>query len=73
MNPLSLRLLRVFSELGKERLDLHTLHESAGSDPAQRRLVLDTIDELKREGMLDERSGDFYALTAKAKALIALT
>jgi hypothetical protein len=71
MQPLSIRLLRVFGELGKDRLDLHTLLESAGNDPADRRLVLDAIEELKREGMLEERSGDFYALTAKAKATAA--
>lgn len=71
MHPYSMRVLRVFGELGKERLDLHALLESAGSDPHQRRQVLDAVDELKREGLLNERSGDFYALTEKAKALIA--
>jgi hypothetical protein len=71
MQPLSIRLLRVFGELGKDRLDLHTLLESAGSDPAERRLVLDAVEELKREGLLEERSGDFYALTEKAKASVA--
>ena len=73
MQPLSIRLLRVFAELGKDRLDLHTLLESAGNDPAERRRVLDTIEELKRDGLLEERSGDFYALTAKAKATIIAT
>lgn len=71
MQALSHRLLRVFGELGKDRLDLHTLLESAGNDPAERRLVLDSIEELKREGLLEERSGDFYRLTEKAKAIIA--
>jgi hypothetical protein len=37
MQQLSIRLLRVFGELGKERLDLHTLLEAAGNDPAERR------------------------------------
>jgi hypothetical protein len=73
MQPLSIRLLRVFGELGKDRLDLHTLLESAGNDPAERRLVLDAVEELKREGMLEERSGDYYVLTPKAKATVALT
>ncbi len=66
-----MRVLRVFGELGKERLDLHALLESVGSDPGQRRQVLDALEELKREGLLNERSGDFYALTEKARALIA--
>lgn len=72
MDTFSIRLLRVFAELGKERLDLHTLLEAAGSNPADRRRVLDTIEELKRDGMLEERSGDFYVLTAKAKSTIAI-
>ncbi len=72
MQALSMRLLRVFGELGKERLDLHTLLEAAGNDPAERRRALDAIEELKRDGMLEERSGDFYALTAKAKAVIQI-
>ncbi len=72
MQALSIRLLRVFGDLGKDRLDLHTLMESAGNDPAARRLVLDAVEELKREGLLEERSGDFYALTEKAKATVAV-
>ncbi len=67
MQALSMRLLRVFGELGKERLDLHTLLEAAGNDPAERRRALDAIEDLKRDGLLEERSGDFYAITAKAK------
>lgn len=71
MQALAIRLLRVFGDLGKDTLDLHTLLESAGNDPADRRLVLDAVEELKREGLLEERSGDFYALTEKAKTTIA--
>jgi hypothetical protein len=71
MQALAMRLLRLFAELGKERLDLHTLLESVGSDPRQRRLVLDAIEDLKRDGMLDERSGDFYAITEKGRSIVA--
>ena len=65
MTPLSLRVLRLFGEMGKDRLDLHALFEAAGNEPAERRGVLDAIDELTRTGMLDACGGDFYALTEK--------
>jgi hypothetical protein len=51
----------------KDRLDLHVLFEAAGNEPAERRDVLDAIEELMRAGMLDECGGDFYALTEKGK------
>ncbi len=50
MKPLSLRVLRLFREMGKDRLDLHVLFEAAGNEPAERRRVLDAIDELTRAG-----------------------
>lgn len=67
MKPLSLRILRLFGEMGKDRLDLHVLFEAAGNEPSERRQVLDAIDELTREGVLDACGGDFYALTEKGK------
>ncbi|MGO8814964.1 MAG: hypothetical protein ACLQVG_09955 [Terriglobia bacterium] len=71
MKPLSLRVLRLFEEMGKDRLDLHVLFEAAGNEPAARRGVLDVIDELTRAGMLDACGGDFYALTEKGRGAIA--
>jgi hypothetical protein len=71
MKPLALRVLRLFGEMGRDRLDLHVLFEAAGNDPAERRGVLDTIDELTRAGMLDACGGDFYALTERGKGAIA--
>ena len=35
MKPLSLRVLRLFGEMGKDRLDLHALFEAAGNEPAE--------------------------------------
>jgi hypothetical protein len=67
MKPLSLRVLRLFREMRKDRLDLHVLFEAAGNEPDERRSVLDAIEELTRAGMLDECGGDFYALTEKGK------
>jgi hypothetical protein len=71
MKPLSLRILRLFEEMGKDQLDLHVLFEAAGNEPAERQGVLDAVDELTREGMLDASGGDFYALTERGKVAIA--
>lgn len=67
MKPLSLRVLQIFGELGKNRLDLHALFEAAGNEPAEREGVLDAIDELTRAGMLDACGSDFYTLTERGK------
>jgi hypothetical protein len=71
MKPVCLRVLRLFEEMGKDRLDLHVLFEAAGSEPAERRGLLDAIDELTRAGMLDGCGGDFYVLTERGKGAIA--
>ena len=71
MNPLSLRVLRLFREMVKDRLDLHVLFEAAGNEPAERRRVLDSIDELTRAKMLEACGSDFYALTERGKGAIA--
>jgi hypothetical protein len=71
MKPLSLRILRLFGELGEDRLDLHVLFEAAGNEPAKRQDVLDAIDELTGAGMLDACGSDFYRLTERGKGAIA--
>lgn len=67
MMPLAMRVLRLFGEMGEDRLDLHVLFEAGGNEPERRERVLDAIDELVRAGMLEASSGDFYALTEKGK------
>lgn len=71
MKPLSLRVLRLFREMGEDRLDLHVLFEAGGNEPEERLLVLDSLDELVKAGMLEAQSGDFYALTEKGKRAAA--
>lgn len=71
MKPLSLRVLRLFREMGTDRLDLHALFEAAGNEPAEREGVLDAIDELTRTGLLDACGSDFYMLTERGKRTIA--
>ena len=71
MKLLSLRVLRIFEEMGKDRLDLHVLFEAAGNEPAERKVVLDAIEELTSAGMLDACGGDFYGLTERGKEVIS--
>jgi hypothetical protein len=73
MEPLSLRVLRLFGEMGKDRLDLHVLFEAAGNEPTERQGVLDAVEELTREGLLDASGGDFYVLTERGKGAITQT
>ena len=71
MTPSGLRILQIFKELDRERLDLHALFESAGNEPESRNAVLNTVDELVREGLLESCGGDFYSLTDNAKRLVS--
>jgi DNA-binding PadR family transcriptional regulator len=71
MSTLSGRVLQVFKDMRKDRLDLHVLFEAAGNDPAKRNEVLDAIDDLVREGLIEEQGSDFYGLTGKGKQAIA--
>jgi hypothetical protein len=57
--------------MGEDQLDLHVLFEAGGNEPEERLLVLDALDELVQAGMLDARSGDFYALTEEGKKAAA--
>ena len=61
------QVLKMFGEMGKSELDLHVLFESAGNEPDGRALVLDAVEELKTEGLIESRGGDFYSLTEKGK------
>ena len=68
--PLSVLVLRLFAELRRESLDLHSLFEAAGNDPEERQHVLDAVEELTRDGMLEAKGGDFFVLTEKGKLAI---
>jgi hypothetical protein len=67
MDDLTRRVLDLFAEMNSESLDLHTLFEAGGNDPVARQEVLDVITGLLREGVLEERGSDFYALTDKGR------
>ena len=68
MDELTRRVLGMFEEVGREALDLHELFEAGGNDPDARLAVFDIVERLVREGALEERGNDFYALTAEGRA-----
>ena len=70
MSGMRERVLAMFNEWGKEALNLHELFEAGGNDPRARTEVFDTVEQLVKEGLLEERGNDFYALTTTGKRLI---
>jgi DNA-binding PadR family transcriptional regulator len=71
MDSLSLRVLAMFEEMGKEALDLHELFEAGGNDPDERRAVFYAVERLVEQGLLEERGNDFYALTEAGRRAAA--
>lgn len=69
MSVMTLRVLRMFDQLGKETLDLHELFEAGGNDPEARTEVFHTVENLVEAGLLEERGNDFYALTEAGRKL----
>lgn len=72
MDTLARDILNMFASFKKETLDLHSLFEAGGNDPDGRVAVLDKVDRLVRDGLLEGRSNDFYALTAEGRANLRL-
>ena len=72
MDTLARDILNMFASFKKETLDLHSLFEAGGNDPDARVAVLDKVDRLVRDGLLEGRSNDFYALTAEGRANLRL-
>jgi DNA-binding PadR family transcriptional regulator len=64
------RVLDVFAQMNSESLDLHTLFEAGGNDTAAREEVIDTVARLVRQGYIESRGSDFYALTEKGREAI---
>ena len=67
MDVLAAKILGMFGSFNKETLDLHVLFEAGGNDPDARTAVLDTIEHLVKDGLLEERGNDFYALTREGR------
>jgi len=70
MDELTRQVLKVFIEMGSESLDLHTLFEAGGNDPASRKQVLDVVMRLVETGYLESRGSDFYLLTDKGRRAV---
>jgi DNA-binding PadR family transcriptional regulator len=67
MDDLARRVLNIFTQMKNDTLDLHTLLEAGGNDPAAREQVIEVVARLSREGFLEERGSDFYTLTDKGQ------
>jgi hypothetical protein len=70
MDELTGRVLNLFTQMKNDTLDLHTLFEAGGNDPEARAQVIDLVARLVREGLLEERGSDFYAITTKGRATV---
>ena len=70
IEELTLRVLKVFGEMGSESLDLHTLFEAGGNDPQSRERVLDVVARLVDTGLLEPRGSDFYSLTDQGRSAL---
>src|SRR5437879_4313779 len=70
MKQLSSEVLKMFSEMQRERLDLHVMFESSGNEPEARAQVLDAVEDLVHEGFLQSAGGDYYVLTEKGKRAV---
>ena len=72
MDMLAGKILALFESFNKETLDLHELFEAGGNDPDARTAVLDIIERLVKDGLLEERGNDFYALTPAGRVRVPL-
>jgi hypothetical protein len=68
---MSRRVLKLFIDMGRQSLDLHTLFEAGGNDPASRERVLGVVRRLVDAGFLESRSSDFYLLTSKGQKAVS--
>jgi hypothetical protein len=67
MDELARRVLNIFAQMKNDTLDLHTLLEAGGNDPAAREQVIEVVAWLSRQGFLEEQGSDFYTLTNKGR------
>ena len=72
MDMLAKKILAMFGSFNKETLDLHELFEAGGNDPDARTAVLDMVELMVKDGLLEERGNDFYALTPAGRVNVPL-
>ena len=67
MDELARRIINIFTQMNSNTLDLHTLLEAGGNDPATRDQVIEVVGRLSQQGFLEEQGSDFYKLTDKGR------
>lgn len=72
MNQTEKQVLGSFEHWNKDKLDLHTLFEAGGNDPDARTAVFYAVEQLVKEGLLQEEGNDFYSLTEKGREAVQL-
>ena len=70
MNEIHKRVLKSFDLWKRDKLDLHTLFEAGENDPEARTAVFDAVEQLVKEGYMQEEGNDFYSLTEKGKRAV---
>ena len=70
VNEIHKRVLKSFDLWKRDKLDLHTLFEAGENDPEARTAVFDSVEQLVKEGLLQEEGNDFYSLTEKGKKAV---
>ena len=70
MDELTRAVLKVFVDMGTDSLDLRTLFEAGGNDPAARERVIDVVNGLVQSGYLLAQGSDFYRLTEKGRKAV---
>jgi DNA-binding PadR family transcriptional regulator len=72
VNQTEKQVLGSFEDWNKDKLDLHTLFEAGGNDPDARTAVFYAVEQLVKEGLLEEEGNDFYSLTEKGRETVQL-
>ncbi|MGA8221859.1 MAG: glutaredoxin family protein [Candidatus Acidiferrales bacterium] len=71
-NAIGRRILRLFDQLERDSIDLHTFLEFVGGNPpAEREAVLDELSTLVKKGLLREsQRSDFYERTEDGRLAV---
>jgi hypothetical protein len=67
VDELTKKVLLSFDQWKQASLDLHVLFEAGGNEPEARTRVFDIVEQLVKDGLLEEEGNDFYSLTEKGR------
>jgi hypothetical protein len=67
VDELTKKVLLSFDHWKQASLDLHVLFEAGGNEPEARTRVFDIVEQLVKDGLLEEEGNDFYSLTEKGR------